>query len=255
MRILTTFDPSMAKRLAECANLAYEDAESVLEKEPNSHFFDEADTQAFLALGSDYDILAFRGTEPTNPRDWWTDIKFLNTDFRFGGVHRGFKEALEHVQSQIESVRQSNPNRPIYVTGHSLGAAVATLWVASQSETPNRIAGFYTFGSPRVGTSKFAKTFDSLFKDKTWRFQNKRDIATRVPKIARHVGNLLYFDTYGKLHEDAGYFFRDWLDPLRNIHKRQGDLGAAIADHSMKEYVRLVSNLDFVHLKKRKVRF
>lgn len=236
-------DVGMAKRMADYATLAYEGQETICETEPESHFFEGCDTQGFLVIADDFDVLAFRGTEPSNLRDWWTDLKFVNTEFRFGKVHMGFNEALQHVGSEIERLRLPNLDRPIYVTGHSLGAAIATLWVANQYDHPNRIAGLYTFGSPRVGTSKFARTFDSLFKDRTWRFQNKIDIATRVPKTARHVGHLLYFDTYGKLHVDASYWFREWLDPLRNLHKREGALKAAIANHSMKEYQRLIAAL------------
>lgn len=206
---MSNLDVTIAKRMAEYSALAYEDQAAVLEREPGSHFFEGADTQGFLVVADDCDVLAFRGTEPTNQRDWWTSLKFINADFRFGKVHSGFKDAFEHVREQIDRVRGLNSDRLVYVTGHSLGAAIATLWVANQCDNPNCIAGLYTFGSPRVGTVKFAETFDRLFKGRTWRFQNKLDIATRVPKTTRHVGQLLYFDTYGKLHENAGYFFRD----------------------------------------------
>lgn len=240
---MSKLDVAMAKRMADCALLAYEDQETICEREPGSYFFEGADTQGFLMSADDFDILAFRGTEPSNLHDWYTDLKFINTEFRFGKVHSGFNEALQYVSGEIERLRLAHPDRQIYVTGHSLGAAIATLWVASQCDHYNCIAGLYTFGSPRVGTSQFARTFDSFFKDRTWRFQNKLDIATRVPKTTRHVGRLLYFDTYGKLHEDASYWFREWIDPMRNLHKREGAFKAAIANHSMKEYQRLVAAL------------
>ena len=221
---MNNFDSQMARRLAECARLSYFDQKKILEHEPNSQFFEKGHTQGFMVREEYYDLLIFRGTEPNNSNDWWTDLKITNTDYQFHGddekydIHHGFFEALNLVDEQIKTLRSPDPEKPIYVSGHSLGGALATLWVANNFDQPARIAGLYTFGSPRVGSANFAKKFDRAFRQKTWRFQNRLDMVTRVPSVGcRHVGQLLYFDFAEKLVLDPSHFFIEWRDKYRNI--------------------------------------
>ena len=49
--------------------------------------------------------------------------------------------------------------QPVFVTGHSLGAALAGLAVAAASSERVEIAGLYTYGMPRVGNHTFAEKF------------------------------------------------------------------------------------------------
>jgi predicted lipase len=72
-------------------------------------------------------------------------------------VHQGFNDAYAEMSSQVISgmnkylVKYSTAS--ILVTGHSLGAALATLAaidIKSQVKTQNKLF-FYSFGSPRVG--------------------------------------------------------------------------------------------------------
>ena len=113
----------------------------------------ETGTYAFLAKNNEFAVLAFRGTGQINGRDINTDggarISVVGQ-----GVHAGFKSAYESVAKDIEKSLISLSGLPLYITGHSLGAALAT--VATQLLERNQyirktIAACYTFGSPRVG--------------------------------------------------------------------------------------------------------
>jgi Lipase (class 3) len=75
----------------------------------------------------------------------------------------------------------------IVVTGHSLGAALATLYVLDNALT-DRIKNptIYTFASPRVGDASFASAFDSLGLT-SWRVVNELDLVPRVPLGYTHV--------------------------------------------------------------------
>ena len=247
---MTEYDAEMVKRLAGLSALAYEDEAHIKCSIGSCESFDEADTQAVLTRSDEFDLLAFRGTEPTNWNDWKTDLKIVREKYQFGSlrsgkIHRGFKNAIDHVRDRIDEARQTDPDRRIYVTGHSLGGALAVLWAASQSEHPKRIAGVYTFGAPRVGTSAFARCYDELFKERTFQFQNRLDMVPKVPNryFWRHVGHALYFDADGTLHWNPSYWFCKFVDARANYQKRNVSPKAWVGDHSMKEYRERVETL------------
>lgn len=87
------------------------------------------------------------------------------------------------------------PSASIAVTGHSLGAALTTLYVLDNAITdriPN--PSIYTFASPRVGDATFANAFEGLGLT-SWRIANVLDIVPRVPLGFTHVDTLQQYDS------------------------------------------------------------
>ena len=111
----------------------------------------------------------------------------------------------------------------IEVTGHSLGSALATLYVAENANSSDVITPLLcTFASPRVGDSAFAATFDRL-GIASWRIVNELDLVPKLPFIGfTHVATE-YLYTSGDLvdwsltcwHELATYL--NLLDPTQPI--------------------------------------
>ncbi len=160
-----------------------------------------SDTQAYI-IGNDTTlILAFRGTEQ-KMKDWATDLNFIKIEGPLGDVHEGFNSAFNSV---VISLTKSlfelyNGQQLIWITGHSLGGALATLAVAALTEVGLEIAGSYTFGSPRVGDQAFEANLMTKLGDRIFRVVNGNDIVPRVPpRIAgyKHVGNVVFFDETG----------------------------------------------------------
>ena len=168
-----------------------------------------------MASNDDFLILVFRGTEIWAEEgetdllkiitailaDVITDAKIKLIPWEQGGyVHRGFKEALDEVWKDLASYLESKDNgRSFWFTGHSLGAALATLaWkrYGSLRTTPQ----LYTYGSPRVGDKEFGKGFEN-----TYRFVNNNDIVTKVPPPVnyRHVGRLEHLSSDGLIGEKS----------------------------------------------------
>jgi hypothetical protein len=149
---------------------------------------DIAGTQAFVVTRGGDAVLAFRGTEPDDPTDLGADADLVLVDLAGGGrVHRGFAHALDVVWSSISPVIPAAAR--VLVTGHSLGAALATLAAV-------RLGGarLFTFGSPRVGDAAFAARADRLVHE---RWVDCADIVTRVPPEAlgyAHTGQRHYID-------------------------------------------------------------
>jgi GH25 family lysozyme M1 (1,4-beta-N-acetylmuramidase) len=97
------------------------------------------------------------------------------------------------------------PSASVEVTGHSLGAALATLYVMENAKT-QQIANpmLCTFASPLVGDETFASAFDDLGIT-SWRIDNVKDLVTKVPPAFLgfvHVKELEQIDSTGKVAAD-----------------------------------------------------
>jgi hypothetical protein len=239
---------------AEMARLAYVGERSRLDRYLHRDgfslvdVFDSQGTQAVLARRADLSVLAFRGTESEDPTDLFTDARFLQTEWTVGGavtgrVHTGFARGLEVVWPQVSApLRQVTS---LVVTGHSLGAALATL---AASRVPT--AHLYTFGSPRVGDGAFCNAVSGIAHE---RYVHCCDVVTRVPPEGvappyRHAGTFMYIDGAGtvvvnppadKVDEDrrrASIAYLTQLGVLRGkVALRE------LADHAPINYVRAVA--------------
>ena len=156
-------------------------------------------------------ILCFRGTEADKIRDIASDAEALQTEGPWGKAHRGFSRALDQVWDEIvpaiQEMRQNGQS--LWICGHSLGAALATMCAARLAKSGTEINGIYTYGQPRVGDPVFSDEYDKALRPRHYRFVNNNDIVTRVPlpkvevrsiKIEYgHVGTLIYITSSGSL--------------------------------------------------------
>jgi hypothetical protein len=160
----------------------------------------KTDTQAFLVSNGEYAVLAFRGTEVTKRADIKTDAKAFKASVIEGRVHRGFLNCYNSIREDILEALKKVLGLPIYITGHSLGAALATVAtnyleneVIEGAPIRDQIAACYTFGSPRVGN----KQYDTAFKSPIYRVVNTTDIVTVVPLLIMgymHIGDVRFLE-------------------------------------------------------------
>jgi hypothetical protein len=149
-------------------------------------------------------------------------------------VHRGFGRALDQVWDAevapaLAAFLGLHPGAPVYFTGHSLGAALATI---SVTRFQGAACALYTFGSPRVGDDQFVRAV--LQKTtKVFRFVNCQDIVTQIPpEVAlehyyRHVGAERYINRAGAILDHPSDFDK-WVDATPGIVAHDGT--AAISD-------------------------
>ena len=200
----TVFSPVNAWWLAEAALLSYWDPASVASRLSAqaglaSEWFDRRGTEGYVAWNDHAAIVSFRGTQPNEQADVWSDIDFVTTRWEKGGsVHEGFAAALDAVWDSIAARLHALQDRTIWFTGHSLGAAIATL-AADRFGTP---AGVYTLGSPRVGDEEFVAAFNSRHGGRSFRYVNHHDVVTHVPPSRwafGHVDSERHFDAEGRM--------------------------------------------------------
>lgn len=254
----SSFDLVNAQATARASELAYKpkaDVLRILESWgfPNARFFSRKGTQGFVAGNDEMILVAFRGTEPSKLKDWMTDAKIKKTPGKGGGhVHRGFKAALELVSSDMAAaVRKFRDHaQPVFVTGHSLGAALAGLAVAASKTERIEIAGLYTYGMPRIGNKTFAKKFRQTHGSKAFRVVNNNDTVTRVPPRTfgyKHVGTVRYLNGKGKLETGESPWKRFLVRVKGQAQGRIQDFlkpgTDGLKDHGIKHYVRILQNL------------
>lgn len=161
-------------------------------------------TQVYVGTNSDAIVIAFRGSESLFTLDGFKDWLLTNarnflvvpegrigTDFAAAGVgarfHSGFMSALNDIwdplYQRVDS-EFSRVERPVWVTGHSLGGALALLcgWRLNRQFIPvHRIC---TFGAPMIGNSAAAIAFEKEFPDKIFRYVDSGDLVPRLPTVS-----------------------------------------------------------------------
>lgn len=223
------FEPVNAGWLSDFALVAYGNENFISDKFQRSgltaagfqfKFFSGDTTQCFVAHNDQLVVLAFRGTEIDNFvgafEDWMGNFDFTQVDDESGGrVHRGFRKALAEVWTDQNSGKGlktylgemlANSARSLWITGHSLGAALATLAAERCVRDGGfTVSGVYTFGSPRVGDGRFKQEYDARgLGSRTYRFVNNVDVCPRIPPgdDYTHVGQLKFIVPDGTLRED-----------------------------------------------------
>jgi triacylglycerol lipase len=195
-------------------------------------FFDINGAQAYLLTNGTITVLSFRGTEVTEKSDILADLKAGKNIEAIGGkIHVGFKGEINKLWPAIEKAVANIDS--LYVTGHSLGAAMATI---AAGRMQSKVQALITFGSPKVGNKEYVNCLTVTH----YRVQNNCDDVTKVPFSLMgfaHHGTHKYINYYG--------FFRDltpWQrikDMVRSRAKAytKGQKFLGVYDHMMANYI------------------
>jgi triacylglycerol lipase len=154
----------------------------------------------FVATRPSAVFVSFRGTE--TPGEWLSDFEAIPTSSQIGNgrVHEGFQKVYEVIrESALDGLRAVlNSGDQVFVTGHSLGAALAILFANDAvSLAPN--LQVCTFAGPRTGLGDFVSSYNQRVPS-TLRVVNRWDIVPNLPVPApplclyEHVGSLLAID-------------------------------------------------------------
>ncbi|MEM8673494.1 MAG: lipase family protein [Cyanobacteria bacterium P01_G01_bin.67] len=157
----------------------------------------------FVIASPKANIIAFRGTQ--TQIEWWRNLQATQKKYfaprsgeQYGWVHAGYwKIVREQIGSTlIAAVKQLDPTLPCYITGHSLGGALATLTAMEISLTIPEIRDqirLYTYAAPRIGDRTFAQTHSQLIPN-SYRIVNLSDSVPLVPPIK--INNLFTTASY-----------------------------------------------------------
>lgn len=143
----------------------------------------------FVLTSKDENIIVFRGTQ--TKAEWVKNInskqqKYIDpvTNQSYGWIHSGFLSIATEINPlPAKLAQQLDPSIPCYITGHSLGAAIATisaLDIALKNSQLSKQIQLYTYAGPRVGDSTFAKKYSQLLPN-SYRVVNLADSIPLVP--------------------------------------------------------------------------
>jgi hypothetical protein len=223
-------------------------------------------TRGFLGVCDTHAVLAFRGSDPVTLQTWLTDVvvRLVEREHYDGRVHLGFSSALKHTWPKIERVLEPAQDKPLFLTGHSMGGALAVLTGCRLAKRGRAPVAIYTFGAPRVGDSDFCAGYDlptyrivnrldlvpempmasmkRLLPEKP-RFTNAKlldklkEMADRVPCYA-HVKTFVYIDRDGEIIEDADVEPWHVHAVARAIATRGKSFHEGVTDHLISNYIR-----------------
>lgn len=149
-------------------------------------------------ISEQYDVQGFVGHMPSQKAiyvayrgsssipNWLDNINTFSKDYKLCAgctVHTGFYQAeqivIDSVEAMVRRQLTAHPNYRLIVTGHSLGAALATFTVLDLLSR-NLTAQLMTFGSPRVGNRLFAEYASKVIADSS-RVTHYKDIVPHLP--------------------------------------------------------------------------
>ncbi len=154
----------------------------------------------FALTSATNNIIALRGTQTVY--EWVTDLAGFQINYdpsndKYGKVHVGFYTIYEELAEQIRrAASKFSTLVPCYVTGHSLGSALAVLAATDIAMHVNGLKEqlqMYSYAGPRVGDPVFASFYNGLIPN-SYRVVNLADVAPILPptKILKytyqHVG-------------------------------------------------------------------
>lgn len=221
-------DTNLIEQCATYANDAYTDlTKGVFIEDANT------DCQAFVILQGDDIIITGQGT--TTATDWtinfqlWRKrVSYLENTMVHSGFIKQYESVRDRIHEEVSKHLQSKKIKRIVCTGHSLFGAISTIIALDCAiKYPVQVC-CVTFGSPRVGSSKFAKLFNKLVATSFRCVRHKDPIVfTPLPGRFKHVRGGVHF---GK---DISFSM-----PLYN------PIGCSVSHHSMEEYLLFIHGIN-----------
>jgi triacylglycerol lipase len=193
-------------------------------------------SDGFFAETDKFCVVAFRGTASRD--DVRTDLQVklnvkkiaLRDEHRNVEVqvHSGFLGAYQKLETQVEKLLLAAPDKPIYLTGHSLGGAIALVASAALGNSGKpfaaRIAAVYTYGAPRVGERNFSR----IVKTPHYRVVNEGDAVPLVPPVW----------LYGYVHTGLPVLLREGADEPAHVSPRGSAFWHALRSFAMYPFTR-----------------
>jgi len=226
-----SYDPETALSLAVACHQAYKKKSEIEQAAlkwgfPKPRFITVSkgktiDTQCFVMADDKNVVVVFRGT--SSIVDWLTDFRAVREPgplTQKALAHEGFQDALFPaviaLTDAVDTFRTHD--QKVWVTGHSLGGALCSLYAGMLLENKVPVYGIYTFASPRPGDSDFVDALDAAVPGPHYRVVNEGDIVPHVPPepFFSHAGKRIIL--YKKKREQSK---KAWKE-LR--HKMFGEL-------------------------------
>lgn len=189
-----TYDAEVALSLAVACDLAYKKKATVPRIAKTWGYEDvvfvdvkkgrDIDTQGFVMGNASDVICVFRGSDKIE--DWFANFQAVRDPGPLNGTlaHEGFQDSLFPAVIAITNAidRIGGNGKRIWITGHSLGGALCSLYAGMMIENGYPVYGIYTYASPRPGDDIFANSLNNFMASGPhYRVVNEGDVVPHVP--------------------------------------------------------------------------
>ena len=180
-------------------------------------------------------VIVFRGSE--DKADWFVNLNAFSSATSHGDIHKGFFNAYQGLKPQILKLLQTHHRDHLWITGHSLGGALAIICAYDLAANENYdIDGVITFGQPMVAHQQLADYIGEKLSGRYAHYVNESDIVARVAPGYSHCGSLIWFTNGG----------------IKQTKPKRMLVGATEKEkgrHSREEAARPLSDMEFKQLK------
>lgn len=202
------------------------------------HTFNKGSAQALIVETTNFNVIAFRGSDEV--QDWIKNFTFFSKKQLGYSLHSGFLDITSrifpHIHFQLSRIRP----RPLFITGHSLGGAMAVVCALIFTRLNEDFKGLYTFGQPRVFKHGSAQKFNAITKGRYFRYENNNDGVPHAPPSFfnfKHAGKLFYITIRKKVVEKIG-FFKSHIDHILGVILAIREKGIDFSeDHAIEKYI------------------
>jgi triacylglycerol lipase len=224
-------------------------------------------TQAWLATDQANIVVAFRGTESPMTLDGLKDVLLtdamnllvvpegrLGHDLAAAGVgarfHKGFTDAIAAIWPPLAEAIEGEVkrlDRPIWLTGHSLGGALAlyAAWLLKRRMIP--VHEVCTFGAPMIGNRVACEAFNREFTGRIFRYVNGRDPVPKLPTLSLLANEFLHVDAERLVGRDPVTRLTDLLGTVASkaaggllagtlVDEAWGTLNQEVSHHFLDRY-------------------
>lgn len=185
--------------LVRCAATAYQTREQMTSSIPRLGFpahevVDDGPAKAVVMIAGEEAVIAFEGTNGLDDLDdWVANLDTSRATIPEGVVHGGFLGHYNRVADQVRRVLADRGVSHVWITGHSLGGAMAVLCAADLERRGTvTVRGVMTFGQPLLLTPACARVVNETFMGRHLRIVNEADVVPCVAPGFRGGGSLVW---------------------------------------------------------------
>jgi triacylglycerol lipase len=184
------------------------------------------DTQCYVMADQQHAVIVFRGSD--NMKDWLANFSAVTdagplTKTR---AHEGFQDALFPAVIRLTAIldQYNCKDKKLWITGHSLAGALASLYAGMLSENGYNVYGLYTFASPRPGDAAFAEALNDKIEGLHYRVANAGDIVPHLPPepFFSHSGKRIILKDH-KRETTKRSWFQQRVEVLKEFIKNVGN--------------------------------
>ena len=187
-------DTIITKDMSECDMEALKHLQRLADNGNIEYFISDETTDLQCAITVSHRkkrfTVVFRGSESYT--DWWYNLQIKKVHLNDVKVHGGYLKQLlstnvcDKLVIQLKALLKEHHDYDVFITGHSAGAALATIFSYMLSPLIKQNITVISFASPRVGNGAWKESYQKLQNVKHYRIVNNRDVVTVTPYIRYH---------------------------------------------------------------------